>query len=142
MEGLYKSLYDFKAEEPDELPLRKEEVVEVVSKDQDPWWVGRNSNGDDGFIPSNYLLKWALPPGWKTALDEESGDTYYYDGNGSVQWDPPGIASPNMHHPPNDVIQIDAAPSSSASSPPRKSSRNSATTCSSRARLSLECPRF
>ena len=98
---LYKALYDFKAEEPDELPLKKEEVIEVVSKEQDPWWIGRNNNGDDGFVPSNYLLKWALPPGWKTAVDAESGDTYYYDANGAVQWDPPGMASPRVNHGPS-----------------------------------------
>lgn len=92
--SLYKSLYDFRAEEPDELSFRREEVMEIISKDQDPWWIGRNMNGNDGFVPSNYFSIWSLPPGWKSASDPDSGDTYYYDDNGNVQWDPPGMASP------------------------------------------------
>lgn len=42
--------------EPDELPFKKGEVLEVLSKDErTQWWKARNKHGQTGFIPMNYI---------------------------------------------------------------------------------------
>jgi len=30
-----------------------------------------------------------LPPGWQSAVDPTTGNTYYYDEDGTTQWEPP-----------------------------------------------------
>jgi peroxin-13 len=56
-----RAMYDFVAEQPIELNLRKGEMVEVLSK-VDPatgapceWWQGRSSNGAVGIFPATYV---------------------------------------------------------------------------------------
>jgi len=49
------ALYDFEGQDPDDLPFKAGELIEVVdSSDQYGWWVGR-SNGRKGNFPSNYV---------------------------------------------------------------------------------------
>jgi len=105
------ALYDYTANDDDELSLVKGEVVDVLSKQEDGWWnvikqAGAGA-GIHGLIPSNYVYVRvpvkenkkagtssagdSLPPGWESSLDPESGERYYYNqGTGQVQWSTPG----------------------------------------------------
>ena len=47
-------LYDFKADEGNEISTYKNEILEVVKKEED-WWTVRNKYGQTGLVPVNYL---------------------------------------------------------------------------------------
>ncbi|OQR77884.1 adapter molecule Crk-like [Tropilaelaps mercedesae] len=48
--------FDFNGSgDTDDLPFRKGEVLTVISKDEDQWWTARNSLGQTGQIPVNYI---------------------------------------------------------------------------------------
>ena len=50
------ALYDFEANEPDELGLDKGHKYTVVDDTYEPWWwYATNSSGKEGLIPSNYV---------------------------------------------------------------------------------------
>ncbi|XP_022661486.1 adapter molecule Crk-like isoform X2 [Varroa destructor] len=50
--------FDFNGSgDTDDLPFRKGEVLTVISKDEDQWWTARNSLGQTGQIPVNYIEK-------------------------------------------------------------------------------------
>lgn len=50
------ALYDFRAENPDELNMRAGDVVTVVQKrQQDDWWQVESAVGKRGLVPSTYL---------------------------------------------------------------------------------------
>jgi hypothetical protein len=72
-------LYPYASTQSDELILRKNEVVEILEKTEDEWWKCRNSNGEEGMSPVNYLEVLTLPSGWTATTDKESGDQYYFN---------------------------------------------------------------
>jgi len=47
-------VYDFESEDPDELPFVENEILTIVSKNDEGWWRARNSSGRIGLIPANY----------------------------------------------------------------------------------------
>ena len=47
-------LYDFKAAEENELSTYKNEILEVVNKDQE-WWTVKNKYGQTGLVPVSYV---------------------------------------------------------------------------------------
>ena len=50
------ALYDYLAQRSDELSFRKGDVISVLYKDTEQWWMGMMvTNGAQGFIPSNYV---------------------------------------------------------------------------------------
>lgn len=49
------AVYPFTAIEPGDLTLTKGEEYVVLDDSQDHWWQVRNSMGEEGFIPSNYV---------------------------------------------------------------------------------------
>ncbi|CAL1541333.1 unnamed protein product [Lymnaea stagnalis] len=46
--------YDFAGKDPEDLPFKRGDVIEVISEDEDEWWTARNSNGQVGQIPVRY----------------------------------------------------------------------------------------
>lgn len=44
-------------QDPDDLPFRKNEILTVISKDEDHWWTARNSQGQTGSIPVPYVQR-------------------------------------------------------------------------------------
>ncbi|XP_064624696.1 jouberin-like isoform X2 [Lineus longissimus] len=49
------ALYDYNAARSDELCLRRGDVVTVLYKDNDNWWMGELLDGQQGFFPANYV---------------------------------------------------------------------------------------
>lgn len=50
-----KVLYDFDAQGNDELSVKEDDVVTVVDKENDEWWLVRHSNGQEGVVPAQYI---------------------------------------------------------------------------------------
>ena len=48
-------LYDFDAQGDDELTVKENEVVTVVDKENEEWWSVRNSAGQEGVVPAQYV---------------------------------------------------------------------------------------
>ncbi|KAI9218345.1 hypothetical protein BC828DRAFT_388901 [Blastocladiella britannica] len=59
-------LYDYDAQEPNEVSMREGDTLTVLEPDQDGW-TKVTTNGKTGFVPSNYIKVSAAPPPPKTA---------------------------------------------------------------------------
>uniref|UniRef100_A0A0B7AU55 Adapter molecule Crk n=1 Tax=Arion vulgaris TaxID=1028688 RepID=A0A0B7AU55_9EUPU len=46
--------FDFAGKDPEDLPFKKGDVLEVISEDEEEWWTARNLNGQVGQIPVRY----------------------------------------------------------------------------------------
>ncbi|XP_074640564.1 jouberin-like isoform X2 [Tubulanus polymorphus] len=64
------ALYDYQAARSDELTLMRGDVINVLYKDSDNWWMGELSSGQQGFFPSNYVAEQAAG----AVSDDESND--------------------------------------------------------------------
>lgn len=49
-----KVLYEFNALKREHLSIKEEEIL-VILDDSGPWWKAKNSKGDTGLVPSNYI---------------------------------------------------------------------------------------
>ena len=49
------ALYNFDAEEEGELSFTKGTVLTVLDKPDPNWWMGMDTNGSRGLIPSTYV---------------------------------------------------------------------------------------
>jgi hypothetical protein len=48
--------HDFSTSDPDQLPFRKNEILDVVTKEDNGWWAAMRPNGDRiGWIPSAFV---------------------------------------------------------------------------------------
>ncbi|EAT41873.1 AAEL006523-PA [Aedes aegypti] len=50
--------FDFDGSDPDDLPFRKGEILEIVNKDEEQWWTAKNSKGQTGQIPVPYVTRY------------------------------------------------------------------------------------
>lgn len=50
-----KVLYDFESQRHGDLQLTKGETILCLEKSDDQWWKGRNSKGEEGVFPANYV---------------------------------------------------------------------------------------
>merc|ERR1712178_132478 len=48
-------LYDFDSSDPEDLPFKKGDKMEIVEKQEEQWWTARNSFGRIGHIPVPYI---------------------------------------------------------------------------------------
>lgn len=48
----------------DDLPFIKNEILTIISRDEEEWWTAKNQKGQKGLIPVNYveLVSRAIPP--------------------------------------------------------------------------------
>lgn len=51
-----RALYDFTAEEDDELGFSAGDIIEVVDRSDPSWWMGR-LRGRSGLFPANYTMQ-------------------------------------------------------------------------------------
>jgi hypothetical protein len=83
-------LFDYRASKDDEISVIKGEIVDVREAYDDGWWLVENNRREKGLVPANYVILTALapdsllPPGWKSALDAESNQKYYYNSAGVI----------------------------------------------------------
>ena len=42
-------------QDPEDLSFKKGDVLTVISKEEDDWWLARHSNGQEGLIPRPYV---------------------------------------------------------------------------------------
>ncbi|CAG8658065.1 4828_t:CDS:10, partial [Gigaspora rosea] len=52
--NMYKAIYDFATEDSGELSFNKGDILEIIEKDDNGWWLAK-MNDDQGWVPSNYL---------------------------------------------------------------------------------------
>lgn len=50
--------FDFDGSDPDDLPFRKGEILEIINKDEEQWWTARNGRGQTGQIPVPYVTRY------------------------------------------------------------------------------------
>ncbi|KAL4225709.1 hypothetical protein ACF0H5_016398 [Mactra antiquata] len=50
--------YDFPGKDEEDLPFKKGEVLEIISKDEEKWWQAKNKDGRVGQIPVPYVVKY------------------------------------------------------------------------------------
>ena len=48
-------LYDFDAQGEDELTVKENDSVSIVDRSDDEWWLVRNSRGQEGVVPAQYV---------------------------------------------------------------------------------------
>lgn len=49
------ALYDYDSTRSDELTVRRDDVIQVLYKDNDTWWFGRLADGRQGYFPASHV---------------------------------------------------------------------------------------
>ncbi|KIP10364.1 hypothetical protein PHLGIDRAFT_125572 [Phlebiopsis gigantea 11061_1 CR5-6] len=93
--------HDFIPENPDEVPFKAGEKIEVIEKDdlyQDGWWQGRNSEGRVGLFPQTYTSP--EPPAPSSAYTEPAQlpPVTFPGSSSSPTNDDPSASSPSGSH--------------------------------------------
>ncbi|CAF1156878.1 unnamed protein product [Adineta ricciae] len=47
--------YRFDGKDDEDLPFKKGQILMIIKKVEPLWWLARNSSGDKGMIPANYV---------------------------------------------------------------------------------------
>jgi hypothetical protein len=66
----YVALFDYDARTKDDLTIRKSDLLEITNRKNTAWWKAKNENGQEGWIPSNYVAK-------RDSLESEPYVFYY-----------------------------------------------------------------
>ncbi|KAF8978612.1 class II myosin [Entomortierella lignicola] len=53
---MYKALYNFDSEDSGEVSFVKDDLMEILEKDDNGWWLAKK-DGKEGWVPSNYLVE-------------------------------------------------------------------------------------
>jgi hypothetical protein len=53
----YVAIFDYDARTKDDLTIRKNDLLEIINRKSTAWWIAKNENGQEGWIPSNYVAK-------------------------------------------------------------------------------------
>ncbi|KAI8098757.1 P-loop containing nucleoside triphosphate hydrolase protein [Halteromyces radiatus] len=56
----YKAIYPFHSDQEGEISFEKGDILEIVEKDDNGWWLAR-LNGIEGWVPNNYLEEYVAP---------------------------------------------------------------------------------
>ncbi|CAB46766.1 myosin type I [Schizosaccharomyces pombe] len=54
---LYLALYDFAGRSPNEMTIKKDEIIEIVQKEPSGWWLALK-NGAEGWVPATYVTEY------------------------------------------------------------------------------------
>ncbi|KAF9186641.1 class II myosin [Haplosporangium sp. Z 767] len=57
---MYKAIYNFVSEDAGEVSFVKDDVMEILEKDENGWWLAKK-DGKEGWVPSNYLVEVPVP---------------------------------------------------------------------------------
>ncbi|CAH1775536.1 unnamed protein product, partial [Owenia fusiformis] len=49
------ALYDYDAQRADELSIQRNDIVKVLYRDNENWWMGELADGQQGYFPANYV---------------------------------------------------------------------------------------
>jgi hypothetical protein len=56
---LYVGKYDYDSRTDDDLSFRKGDLMYIISTEEGDWWYARHkTNGQEGYVPSNYIAEW------------------------------------------------------------------------------------
>ncbi|KAG4419258.1 hypothetical protein IFR04_007577 [Cadophora malorum] len=61
-EPQYRVLYDFNGQSANEITMAKDELVTILQKENNGWWLAKHPSGQQGWAPSAYLKEEAPPP--------------------------------------------------------------------------------
>ena len=50
-------LYDYEANRSDELSFHRGDLITVLFRDNDMWWMGEAADGRQGYFPANYVAE-------------------------------------------------------------------------------------
>jgi len=50
-----KAKYNFPGNDPDDLPFKKNDILTIIRKEEEQWWMARDCTGKEGMIPVNYV---------------------------------------------------------------------------------------
>ncbi|NXH61674.1 ITK kinase, partial [Rhabdornis inornatus] len=56
-EAVVIAIYDYEAQNPQELTLQYNEEYYVIDSSEEHWWLIQDKNGHEGFVPSSYLAE-------------------------------------------------------------------------------------
>ncbi|KFU92954.1 Tyrosine-protein kinase ITK/TSK [Chaetura pelagica] len=56
-EALVIAIYDYEAQNPQELTLKYNEEYYVIDSSEEHWWLIQDKNGHEGYVPSSYLVE-------------------------------------------------------------------------------------
>ncbi|NWH77104.1 ITK kinase, partial [Piaya cayana] len=56
-EALFIAIYDYEAQNPQELTLQYNEEYYVIDSSEEHWWLIQDKNGHEGYVPSSYLAE-------------------------------------------------------------------------------------
>ncbi|KAM7042799.1 tyrosine-protein kinase ITK/TSK [Acridotheres tristis] len=56
-EAVVIAIYDYEAQNPQELTLQYNEEYYVIDSSEEHWWLIQDKNGHEGFVPSSYLVE-------------------------------------------------------------------------------------
>ncbi|KFQ98594.1 Tyrosine-protein kinase ITK/TSK [Nipponia nippon] len=56
-EALVMAIYDYEAQNPQELTLQYNEEYYVIDSSEEHWWLIQDKNGHEGYVPSSYLAE-------------------------------------------------------------------------------------
>ncbi|PVU86096.1 hypothetical protein BB560_006811 [Smittium megazygosporum] len=109
------ALYDYVPQNSGEMALENNTKYEITSKDPNGWWFGKNSRGESGWIPSNYLdptpapAQAALPARPQFQASSVASSKYGVDsGSGSANSDTTRVSfNPSSNE--NSMAQLAAA---------------------------------
>ncbi|KAF9434267.1 class II myosin [Entomortierella beljakovae] len=57
---MYKAIYNFESEDSGEVSFVKDDVMEILEKDDNGWWLAKRDR-KEGLVPSNYLVEVPVP---------------------------------------------------------------------------------
>lgn len=47
--------FDFHGKDPEDLPFKKSDMLTVIRKEEEEWWLARDNTGREGMIPATYV---------------------------------------------------------------------------------------
>ncbi|XP_078599984.1 crk-like protein [Branchiostoma floridae x Branchiostoma japonicum] len=53
-----RGIFDFPGNDPEDLPFKKGDILTIIRKDEEEWWMARNSIGQEGQIPRPYVERY------------------------------------------------------------------------------------